>query len=130
MIIVKEGSVNADSFHLCTTDSGSIPTAAITFTQVTPSSGGTVTQVGIAQAGSEFTISGSPITTSGNITLGIRRIKVFVTGGGGGAGSQGNINDGDRASGGGAGGSGAGAGGGVGLGAGLFPPPKHMSFTP
>jgi hypothetical protein len=74
MIIVKEGSVNADSFHLCTTDSGSIPTAAITFTQVTPSSGGTVTQVGIAQAGSEFTISGSPITTSGNITLGIGTI--------------------------------------------------------
>jgi len=74
MIIVKEGSVNADSFHLCTTDSGSIGSAAITFTQVTPSSGGTVTQVGIAQAGSEFTISGSPITTSGNITLGIGTI--------------------------------------------------------
>ena len=74
MIIVKEGSVNADSFQLCTTDSGSIGSAAITFTQVTPSSGGTVTQVGIAQAGSEFTISGSPITTSGNITLGIGTI--------------------------------------------------------
>jgi hypothetical protein len=41
---------------------------------VTPSSGGTVTQVGIAQSGSEFTISGSPITTSGNITLGIGTI--------------------------------------------------------
>ena len=74
MIIVKEGSVNADSFQLCTTDSGSIPTAAITFTQVTPSSGGTVTQVGVTQSGSEFTISGSPITTSGNITLGIGTI--------------------------------------------------------
>ena len=74
MIIVKEGSVNADSFHLCTTDSGTIGSAAILFTQVTPSSGGTVTQVGIAQAGSEFTISGSPITTSGNITLGIGTI--------------------------------------------------------
>ena len=74
MIIVKEGSVNADSFQLCTTDSGTIGSAAILFTQVTPSSGGTVTQVGIAQAGSEFTISGSPITTSGNITLGIGTI--------------------------------------------------------
>ena len=74
MIIVKEGSVNADSFFLCTTDSGTIGSANITFTQVTPSSGGTVTQVGIAQAGSEFTISGSPITTSGNITLGIGTI--------------------------------------------------------
>ena len=74
MIIVKEGSVNADSFHLCTTDSGTIGAVAITFTQVTPSSGGTVTQVGIAQAGSEFTISGSPITTSGNITLGVGTI--------------------------------------------------------
>ncbi len=74
MIIVKEGSINADSFFLCTTDSGSIGSANITFTQVTPSSGGTVTQVGIAQSGSEFTISGSPITTSGNITLGINTI--------------------------------------------------------
>ena len=74
MIIVKEGSTNADSFQLCTTDSGSIGSAAITFTQVTPSSGGTVTQVGIAQSGSEFTISGSPITTSGNITLGVGTI--------------------------------------------------------
>ncbi len=74
MIIVKEGSVNADSFQLCTTDSGTIGSAAISFTQVTPSSGGTVTQVGIAQSGSEFTISGSPITTSGNITLGIGTI--------------------------------------------------------
>jgi len=74
MIIVKEGSINADSFFLCTTDSGTIGSANITFTQVTPSSGGTVTQVGIAQAGSEFTISGSPITTSGNITLGIGTI--------------------------------------------------------
>ena len=74
MIIVKEGSINADSFFLCTTDSGSIGSANITFTQVTPSSGGTVTQVGIAQSGSEFTISGSPITTSGNITLGIGTI--------------------------------------------------------
>jgi len=74
MIIVKEGSINADSFFLCTTDSGSIGSANITFTQVTPSSGGTVTQVGIAQTGSEFTISGSPITTSGNITLGINTI--------------------------------------------------------
>jgi len=74
MIIVKEGSVNADSFFLCTTDSGSIGSANITYTQVTPSSGGTVTQVGIVQSGSEFTISGSPITTSGNITLGVGTI--------------------------------------------------------
>ena len=74
MNIIKEGSTNADRFFLCTTDSGTIGAVAITYTQVTPSSGGTVTQVGIAQAGSEFTISGSPITTSGNITLGIGTI--------------------------------------------------------
>ena len=74
MNIVKEGSQNADKFFLCTTDSGSIGSVAITYTQVVPSSGGTVTQVGIAQAGSEFTISGSPVTTSGNITLGIGTI--------------------------------------------------------
>jgi len=74
MNIVKEGSLNADKFFLCTTDSGSIGSVAITYTQVNPSSGGTVTQVGIAQSGSEFTISGSPVTTSGNITLGIGTI--------------------------------------------------------
>ena len=74
MNIIKEGSTNADRFFLCTTDSGTIGAVAITYTQVTPSSGGTVTQVGIAQAGSEFTISGSPVTTSGNITLGIGTI--------------------------------------------------------
>ena len=87
MIIVKEGSTNADSFQLCTTDSGSIGSAAITFTQVTPSSGGTVTQVGIAQSGSEFTIGNTPITSSGNITLNVNRISSTKIG------ANGNVSD-------------------------------------
>tara|TARA_Y100001938_G_scaffold115581_1_gene159122 strand:+ start:1873 stop:3474 length:1602 start_codon:yes stop_codon:yes gene_type:complete len=64
MIIVKEGSNNADTFHLCTTDSGTIGSANITFTQVTPSGGGTVTQV-IASTG----LTGGTITTTGTIAV-------------------------------------------------------------
>ena len=64
MIIVKEGSNNADTFHLCTTDSGTIGSANITFTQVTPSGGGTVTQI-IASTG----LTGGTITTTGTIAV-------------------------------------------------------------
>ena len=64
MIIVKDGSNNADRFHLCTTDSGTIGSANITFTQVTPSGGGTVTQI-IASTG----LTGGTITTTGTIAV-------------------------------------------------------------
>ena len=69
MIIVKEGSNNADTFHLCTTDSGTIGSANITFTQVTPSGGGTVTQV-IASTG----LTGGTITTTGTIDVDVGTI--------------------------------------------------------
>ena len=60
---------------LCTTDSGTIGSTTITFSQVFPSSGGTVTSVAVADAGSsEFTVTGSPITGSGTINLAVNSI--------------------------------------------------------
>jgi len=83
LVIIQEGSSNADTMWLCTTDnSGSIGAVTITFSQVFPSSGGTVTSVGLTQSGSEFTISGSPVTSSGNITLNVNRISATKIGGG------------------------------------------------
>ena len=76
LVIVQEGTVGADRIFLCTTDnSGSIGSTDITFTRVTPSNTGTVTSVGLADAGSsEFTITGSPITSSGNFTIAVNSI--------------------------------------------------------
>jgi len=75
LTIIKEGTTNADTMWICTTDSGTIGSATITFSQVFPSSGGTVTSVAVADAGaSEFTITGSPITSSGTINLAIDSI--------------------------------------------------------
>jgi len=83
LVIIQEGSSNADTMWLCTTDnSGSIGAVTITFSQVFPSSGGTVTSVGLTQSGSEFTISGSPVTSSGNITLNVNRISATKVGSG------------------------------------------------
>ena len=78
LVIVQEGSTNADKIYLCTTDnSGSIGSVNITFSQVQPSFTGTVTSVAVADAGSsEISVSGSPITTSGTITLGVNSISV------------------------------------------------------
>ena len=82
LTIIKEGTTNADTLWLCTTDSGTIGSATITFTQIFPSSGGTVTSVAVADAGSsEFTVTGSPITSSGTINLAVNSIAVAkVTG--------------------------------------------------
>jgi hypothetical protein len=82
LTIIKEGTTNADSMWICTTDSGTIGSATITFSQVFPSSGGTVTSVAVADAGSsEFTVTGSPITGSGTINLAVNSIAVAkVTG--------------------------------------------------
>jgi len=75
LTIIKEGTTNADTMWLCTTDSGTIGVASITFTQIFPSAGGTVTSVAVADAGaSEFTITGSPITSTGTINLAIDSI--------------------------------------------------------
>jgi len=78
LVIVQEGTTNEDTIFLCTTDTGgSIGSANITFSQVQPQFTGTVSSVAVADAGSsEFTVSGSPITTSGTITLAVNSIDV------------------------------------------------------
>jgi|TARA_Y100000593_G_scaffold87971_1_gene169433 hypothetical protein len=78
LVIVQEGSTEADRIYLCTTDnSGTIGSVNITFSRVTPSFTGTVTSVAVADSGSsEFTVSGTPITTSGTITLAVNAINV------------------------------------------------------
>nr|BAR28728.1 prophage MuMc02 [uncultured Mediterranean phage uvMED] len=76
MVVVNQGSTNDNKIFLCTTDNtGSVGSTSITYTQVTPSNTGTVTSVGIADGGaSEFTISNSPVTSSGNISLTVNSI--------------------------------------------------------
>ena len=76
MVVVNQGTSNDNKIFLCTTDSdGVIGSTNITYTQVTPSNVGTVTSVGVADAGSsEFTVANSPITSSGTITLAVNSI--------------------------------------------------------
>ena len=76
MVVVNQGSTNDNKIFLCTTDNtGSVGSTSITYTQVTPSNTGTVTSVGIADAGaSEFTVGSTPVTSSGNITLAVNSI--------------------------------------------------------
>jgi hypothetical protein len=71
MVVIQEGTANADLFFLCTTNtSASLGTDPITFTIVTPQNVGTVTSVAVADSGSsEFTVTGSPITSSGTINI-------------------------------------------------------------
>jgi hypothetical protein len=79
LILISEGSANADDLYLCTTDtSATLGSSTISYTQVFPSSGGTVTSVGIS--GSEFTIGSSPITSSGTITLAVNSIAATKIG--------------------------------------------------
>lgn len=82
LILVSEGSANADDLYLCTTDaSATLGSSAISYTQVFPSSGGTVTSVAVADSGSsEFTVTGSPITSSGTISLAINTINATKIG--------------------------------------------------
>jgi hypothetical protein len=76
MIVVNQGTANDNKIFLCTTDSdATIGISNITYTQVTPANVGTVTSVGVADAGaSEFTVGSSPVTSSGTITLAINSI--------------------------------------------------------
>jgi len=78
LVIIQEGTTNEDTIFLCTTDTGgSIGSVNIVFTQVQPAFTGTVTSVAVADAGSsEFTVTGSPITTSGTINLAVNNINV------------------------------------------------------
>jgi hypothetical protein len=84
LVIVQEGTSNEDTIYLCTTDSsGSIGSTNITFSQVQPQNVGTVTSVGVADAGSsEFTVTGSPITASGTINLAVNSIAATKIGNG------------------------------------------------
>ena len=83
LIVINQGTANDNKIFLCTTDStGSIGSTSITYTQVTPSNTGTVTSIGLTQSGSEFTISGTPVTSSGNITIDVNRISATKIGGG------------------------------------------------
>jgi len=84
LIVVNQGTVNDNKIFLCTTDStGSIGVTNITYTQVTPSNTGTVTSIGLADAGaSEFTVANSPITSSGTITLAVDSIAATKIGNG------------------------------------------------
>jgi len=76
LILVSEGSTHADDLFLCTTDtSATLGSSSISYTQVFPSSGGTVTSVGLADAGaSEFTVTNSPVTGSGTINIAVNSI--------------------------------------------------------
>jgi len=84
LVIVQEGTANADEIYLCTTDnSGTIGSVNISFTIVQPSNVGTVTSVAVADAGSsEFTVTGSPITSSGTINLAVNSINATKIGSG------------------------------------------------
>ena len=76
MIVVNQGTSNDNKIFLCTTDSSAtIGSSNITYSQITPANVGTVTSVGVADAGaSEFTVTNSPITSSGTINLAINSI--------------------------------------------------------
>ena len=76
MVVVNQGTSNDNKIFLCTTDSdATIGVSNITFTQVTPSNTGTVTSIGIADSGAgEFTVTNTPITSAGNISLAVNQI--------------------------------------------------------
>ena len=82
LILVSEGSTHADDLFLCTTDtSATLGSSTISYTQVFPSSGGTVTSVGLADAGSsEFTVTNSPVTGSGTINIAVNSIAATKIG--------------------------------------------------
>ena len=83
MVVVNQGTANDNKIFLCTTDSdGSIGSTNITYVVITPSNTGTVESIGLTQSGSEFTISGTPVTSSGNITIDVNRISATKIGGG------------------------------------------------
>jgi hypothetical protein len=76
MVVINQGTSNDNTLWLCTTDSdATLDTSSITFTKITPQNVGTVTSVGLGDAGSsEFTIASTPVTSSGTITIGVNSI--------------------------------------------------------
>ena len=84
MVVINQGTVNDNKIFLCTTDSdATIGVSNITYTVITPANVGTVTSVGLNDAGSsEFTITNSPITSSGNMTIAVNSIAATKIGNG------------------------------------------------
>ena len=76
MIVVNQGTANDNKIFLCTTNNtATLDSDSITYTVITPSNVGTVTSIGIADAGAgEITVGNTPITSNGNITLAINSI--------------------------------------------------------
>ena len=76
MVVINQGSTNDNTIWLCTTDSSAtLDSSSIAFTKITPQNVGTVTSVGLGDAGSsEFTIASTPVTSSGTITIGVNSI--------------------------------------------------------
>jgi hypothetical protein len=76
MIVVNQGTANDNKIFLCTTNNtASLGSDSITYNVITPSNVGTVTSIGIADAGAgEITVGNTPITSNGNITLAINSI--------------------------------------------------------
>ena len=76
MVVVNQGTSNDNKIFLCTTNTtATLDTDDITFSQVTPANVGTVTSVAVADSGSsEFTVTGSPVTSSGTISLEVATI--------------------------------------------------------
>jgi hypothetical protein len=65
LVIIQEGTVNADTIYLCTTDtSATLGSTTITFTKVEPTNSGTVTSI-VASTG----LTGGTITSSGTIAI-------------------------------------------------------------
>ena len=84
MVVINQGTANDNKIFLCTTDSdATIGVSNITYTVITPANVGTVTSVGLNDAGSsEFTITNSPITSSGNMTIAVNSIAATKIGNG------------------------------------------------
>jgi hypothetical protein len=76
MVVINQGTSNDNTLWLCTTDSSAtLDSSSIAFTKITPQNVGTVTSVGLGDAGSsEFTIASTPVTSSGTITIGVNSI--------------------------------------------------------
>ena len=84
IVVVQEGTTNGDTIYLCTTDTdATLGSSDITFTIIEPANTGTVTSVAVADSGSsEFTITGSPVTSSGTISLAVNSINATKIGSG------------------------------------------------
>ena len=84
IVVVQEGTTNGDTIYLCTTDTdATLGSSNITFTIIEPANTGTVTSVAVADSGSsEFTITGSPVTSSGTISLAVNSINATKIGSG------------------------------------------------